>query len=294
MPAYTRFNNYQIVECQFGIVNNNGVCIGQLDPDNLVNDSTSSLYRATGVISANLPTPTSEKITFTGNSTLLGEVIVPPIDLGESTITLSVTDNTLYTLFTGHSEDTTTVDGWSISALNTLTPNLRRIMCVISVNLLSQDTATQSTKGTVSYIIPSIQVRGNIGELNNATGENPITTTLTIAAQKANRFPGGNAFGSNQSWYNNEEIMYWVATQYPLSYTAYIQDGVTTTYNTAYQIVDATVTDGNQRAMHTQNGTITAPSSMTASSGAVTLGAAGTAGQIAASFYETDNMTAAA
>lgn len=294
MPAYTRYNNYQIKEVKFGILNSNGVCVGQLDPDNLVNDSTSHLYRADGVDTVQLPSPDSPKVTFRGNSAVMGEVLLAPEELGESQITLNLTDTTLYTMFTGHNEDTTTVDGWSIGALNTLTPNLRTIFCIVSVSLFSQDDATLSALGTANYIIPSVTVRGNIGELNQASGTNPITTTLTMAAGRANKFPGGNSFGSNQSWYNNQEVMYWIATQYPVDYTCYIQDGTTTTYNTAYQIVDGTVTDGNQRAMHTQNGTIVAPSSITTSSGAVTLASAGTAGQIAGSFYETDNMTAAA
>lgn len=289
--AFKVFNNYDIPYMQIGVLNDNGICVGQLDPDNLSNNTTSSLYNVDGLTEANLPQPNYEKVTFKANGKVQGEVLLPPTDFGEFTVTLNCTDSTLFALLGGHNVDETTITNNVIGGFNTLASAPRKVMMIFTVRSHSLDAATLGSLAFVNYIIPSVQVRGNINALNQASGENPVTITLTCAVSKVNQFPNGIDFSSNQGFEQNEEIMYWISSNNAWSYTAYIQDGSTTEYDLAYLPASTTTGSGNENALYAVNGSLTAPSSI--SSNTVTLAGAGTAAQIAGAFYETDGYTAA-
>lgn len=270
-----------------------GIAVGQLDPDNLGTDVTSHAYKVPGLITTNLPQPTYEQVVFRGDQTILGQADVGVSTYGTFDVNITGWNATLAALLAGGSVDTTSLNNVTISAPNTgkIAPNQLGMMITAQIQDGDPESATFGDNKYISFVFPNVQGRFTAPNVSQDGSENPNPGVLTIIPSRAGYFPGGNSMGANQGWTDNKEIMYMLTADNPFALTAFVGDGVATTYTVKYVPSSTTVTGGNTDNWFTENATVTAPTSFS-SAGLVTLGAALTSGQVAVALYQTaDSFT---
>lgn len=281
-----RGNIYGFFAAQFYRVNSSGFGIGQLDPLSLTPGATSSAYRVAGAVSAGLPQPTYETVTFRGNQRILGQADLGISDLGSFDMQISEYDATLMSLLLGGNVDTTTITSSTVSSPNYGRISPYQVGIMLTAGFQSRDAATSGVNSYITYVIPLAQVRITPPGLSQDGGVNPNLPTLTITPSFGGRFPNGVAFGANQTWENNESLIYGIQGDAPYSYTCFIQNNSDTTYTLGYRPTTSTTNQTDH--LWAVGGTITAPTSVVTSTGVVTLAAAGTSGVIAAGLYKTN------
>lgn len=281
-------NEYGTTHFQIWRQTATGLPTGQLDPASLVNNTTSHAYKTQGITAATPPERGYDPTTFRDGNMVRGIVDTGLTSIGKGTITLNLIDANLMTLLGGGNKDTTSLVNAVIAATNTgkIIPFTIGLMFAYIQHSRADDTWGQSQ--WVNRIYPKCTARLLPSALSQESGVNPMTWTMEFTPQRSNKFPAGNAFGANQNWVNYQEMEYFVWSEYPYALTAYVQDGAATDYTLGYLPVSSTVTSGNTTNWFTQNGTVTAPTSCSTTTGVVVKAAAGTAAQIAAAFYQTD------
>lgn len=289
--SISRGNIYSFVHCQFYRVNSAGVPVGQLDPDALVADSTSHAYKVTGAVSADFPTPEFGRVTFRDGSKYQGAVDTGLIDPGTITISTNFYDADLNTLFFGVKKDTTTIANTVGSSFGWTTSSPFDIGAILTAQIYSRDTATLGASQFINYIIPRAQARISAPSFNQDNGENPSTAEISLQLKISNTDVLGIAFGTNQGFEGNQAIMYTITSAAPYALTTYIEDGVSTGYTTAYLPTSDDVATGNTTNYFAQNGVVTAPTSISTTTGDVVI-TPGSSGHIANALYQTNFTTA--
>lgn len=287
--AYTAVGNeYGYTHTQLWRQTSAGIPTGQLDPSNLVNDTTSHAYKLQGGTASTPPERSYASVVFRDGNTVQGTVDTGLETIGKGTITLNLIDATLMTLLNGGNKDTTSLVNAMIAATNTGKVVPFTIGLMFSYIQFSREDATFGASYWVNRIYPRCTARLLPSALSQEGGTNPMTWTLEYTPQRSNKFPAGNAFGANQNWVNYQEMEYFIFNDLPYGLTAYVQDGTETDYVLGYLPASSTVTSGNTTNWFTINGAVTAPTSCSTSTATVVKAAAGTAGQIAAAFYPTN------
>jgi hypothetical protein len=275
-------------------VGSNGIATGQLDPNALGSAPvTSHAYFIRGGISCNLPLPSFGTFDFRGNGAYEGSVDAGLESLANGEMSVSQCDATLAVLLAGGSLDTTTITGGpTIWSPNQLHPTPRQVGLALIRKRQSQITATAGQIYYQTVLYPKVQMRLVQGNFSQDTGLNTSPVTLSIKPQIGTRFPWGEAFGTNQDWYNNSNIQFSIESDYPWAMTSFVQDNSETTYTLQYLPVYSTVTAGRANAVYAVGGVPTAPTSVVVGTGVVTLAAAGTANVVDVGFYQTEYLTA--
>lgn len=284
----TRGNVYSFVHCQFYRVTPEGYPIGTLDPDNLTPLETSNAYKVAGGVDANFGTPEFQRITFRDGSKFQGAVDGGLIDPGQVEITINFYDATLNNLFFGVNVDTSTITNTTQSSYGYTTTSPYDVGVLLTSQIYSRDASTRGSSQFVTYVIPLAQARINAPSFNQDGGENPSTATITLQLKVADNDVIGVPFGSNQNFEGNEELMYTITSDKPYSLMSYVADGIATTYTTEYLPTSEDVAGGNTTNYFGIDGVVTAPTSISATTGVVTLAAAGNSGDVASAFYQTD------
>lgn len=274
-------------------VTSGGIATGQLNPDSPgTAPQTSHAYTISGPMTCELPGANFGTFDFRGGGAYEGSVDGGLESLSNGTLTVSQCDATLAALLGGGSIDTTTITGgpiiWSPNSLN---PSPTQVGLMLMRKHQSQVAAT---KGTIYYdcaLYPKVQMRMIRGNFSQDTGLNTSPIVLQIKPQIAAYFPWGEAFGTNQDWYNNQNIEFSLTSAYPWHMTSFLQDAAETDTVLAYKPIYETVTGGRANSVHSVNGSVTAPSSITASTATVVMSAAGTANQWRVHFYQTSYET---
>lgn len=282
---------YSFLHCQMWRVNANGVPVGQLDPDNLVADTTSSAYKLDGIVSAEFGTPEFGEVTFRSGTVFKGSVTTGLINPGQTTINSIGLDADLMSLLFGVKKDTTTIVNTTASSFGFTKTSPYDIGVMFTAQIFSADTATLGESYYTNIIFPRCTARFTPMPFNQDSGENPSQGSLTLNLKTSDSDVLGVAFGSNQGFEGNKEIAYFINADNPYAMTTYIENGVSTTYTTAYLPTSSTITSGNTTNYFTQNGAVTAPTSISTSTGVVTI-TAGSSGNIANAFYQTQFATA--
>ncbi|MAS33550.1 MAG: hypothetical protein CL610_06060 [Anaerolineaceae bacterium] len=277
-------------------VNSAGICTGQLDP---VMPGTAPLtshaYEINGPISAELPAPTFGRFEFVGGGAYEGSADAGLQGLEEGSMQSSQVDINLAILLAGGKLDTTTITGgpiiWSTNELN---PSPHQVGLMLIRKVQSRVAATAGLVYYDTFLFPLVQMRLRGPNFSQEPGTNVGAATLSIVPQVGSRFPWGEAFGSNQDWYNNQNIWFGMRSQYPWHITAFLQDGVEDSYTLQYLPVYDTITGGRANAIYAVNGVPTAPDTdgIDNETGVVTLAAAGSAGVWDTAFHQTQYLQA--
>jgi hypothetical protein len=269
-------------------VGSNGIASGQLDPVTPGSAPlTSHAYEATGVMASEIPGANFGTHEFRGGGAYEGKADSGLENLTDGTLQLSQADIALAVMLAGGLQDVTTIAGGPIIwGTNDLNPSPRQVGLMLIRGVQSRVTATAGVNYYDTVIYPLVQMRMIYSNFSQDAGVNTGAITCSIKPQVASRFPWGVAFGSNQDWYNNTSIWAGIRSVYPWAMTSFLQDGVETDTVLAYEPIYDTVTNGNTNSVHSVNGTVTAPSSITIATATVVMGAAGTANQFRTHFYQ--------
>jgi hypothetical protein len=275
-------------------VDSNGIAVGQLDPITPGSTPlTSHALSVEGGMTCELPGATFGTFEFRGAGSYEGQVDGGLESLGNGTLTLSQCDANLAVLLAGGELDTTTITGgptiWSVNKLN---PSPRQVGLMLIRRIQSQVAASQGIVTYATTLFPLVQMRLEQGSFSQDTGLNTSPVTCSIRPQVGSRFPWGEAFGSNQDWHSNQNIEFNIQSDYPWSLTAFIADGVETTYTLEFLPIYSTVTGGRANAIYAIDGVPTAPTSVVTTTGVVTIAAAGDDGDRHVGFYQNSRLTA--
>jgi hypothetical protein len=286
--APTKGNVYGFVYAQLWRLNANGLPVCQLDPDNLVNGSTSHAFLIEGITEGTLPEHTYGTVTFRDGNIVRGSVDNGLEGIGTGSLTLNMLDANLMRLTTGGNLDTTTIVNALIFAANTGQPLPFRIGLMLTFKFFSRDLDTFGSTWYSNIVYPNCSARVIRPNVNQASGENPMTGSLQFTPAAGNKFPVGNAFSSTQGWKNNQEMEYFIVAAHPYSLTVFVNDGTEDTYTLGYLPVSEDVASGNTTNLFGVNGAVTAPTSVDDATGDVVKAAAGSAGQLSHAFYQTE------
>lgn len=266
-------------------INSSDIATGSQDPDNLTNGSTYHAYKLGGVTSITLPQVTYETAVDRGDQKIYGQVDLGASDFGQFEIGLSQEDADLRALIGDSTVDQTTLSNAVISSPNTGLAAPPTVGVMFTTYYQSRDSGSVGTLRYRTYIFPKVQVRYNAASASQDGGTNPNPVTLTCTPSEGSAFPGGNAFSSTQGWANNQTLFYDIVADNPFALSVLVGDGVETTYTLAY-LPSSTETGATDHIL-TENGSVTAPSSINTSTAVVTLSGALTSGQIAVAVYQT-------
>lgn len=287
MAATDKGYVYSFVHAQMYRVNANGVPVGQLDPDALVADTTSHAYKLDGITNAEFGSPEFGSVTFRTGTRWQGTVDTGLINPGDITIGNISLDANLYKLLLDINIDTTTIVNTQASGMGYTRVLPNDIGVILTAQLFSTNLATLGQTYFVSVIVPRCTGRIIFMPFNQDGGENPSSGSIVLKPKISKKNVLGIAFDSTQNFENNEVVAYWLSADAPYALTTYIENGVATTYDVGYLPTSSTVTSGNTTNYFTQDGVVTAPTSISTSTGAVVI-TAGTSGDIANAFYQTN------
>lgn len=288
----SRANYFSFDKVFFWRVDDNGIAVGQLNPDSLGSPpQTSHAKDIYGPITGTLPNSSQVAATFRGGGRAEGRAAMGLQEVGEGSLNLSQVDSDLMALLSGANVDTTSMTNVEIFARDNTRPSAVQggLMLVLRRQVRSGASAGKNKYVTIVY--PLVEARLSIGNVTQEGGQNPTPATLTFQPSITNQFMTGVDFGANQGWYNNEEFEFILHAEYGFALTAFVADGVATTFTLAYKPIYNTVTDGKTNQWFARNGALLAPTSVSPTTGVVTLAAAGTSGDKHVAFYQTAYQT---
>lgn len=287
MPAQ-QYNTFDLIALLLWRIDANGRAIGQMDPDALPTAPATShalTYVGDG-ISATIPAVRYREAEF-GGSELKGRAFMGLETIDNFEVVNSVADDNLYILARGGKRDTTSLINAAIVGANENNPTPYRLGVAIVDKLQSRDTGTDGNTEYRTRIYPDCQCVIAVTGSKVEGGRNPNPVAITVKPSMAKKFPGGVAFGSAQGWRGNKTTGFWILAAKPYALTAFLADGVATTFITGYRGTSSLVTGGNTTNWFTKNGTPTAPASFVPATGVVTI-AAGVTGDLWDALYQTD------
>lgn len=288
MTAPTRYSNYGLDIVNFWRVGSTGIAHGQLDPAATLTPNTTSHALAfyNDVITAGLPDVQRKRATFAGQN-FIGGAYFGISDVPEFDIELANFDTRLLSMSVGGNQDVTTILNALITSLNFNNPIPNDMGLSFSHAIQSRDSGTDGTTAYETWVFPRVNIQ--VRRPNGATasdGENTQSVTVTVQPSMATKHPWGAAFGSNEGFAGNKNIGYIISGDRPYGLTAWVANGSATTFVTEFTPYSSGVTSGKTNNVFSINGTVTAPTSISTSTGTVTVAAAGTTDDRHVAFYQ--------
>lgn len=289
MAGLTKGNAYNFIAFWVSRIGSNGIATGQLDPDGTLTPDTAShalLIQGDGIASG-LPDVTRRVASF-GGAEYHGKAAMGIGEITDFTLEFATNDRSLKALLMGGNVDTTTISGATISGPNSNNPSTNEVVIGIITREQSRDSGTDGANKYKTWIVPRCQATYYRETGANLTdGRNPQPVTVEFAPTMATKLPWGTAFGSNQGWYQNKEIIYDISGDYWYTLTYWTADGTETDFDVGYKPESSDVTSGNTTNVFAIDGTVTAPTSISTSTGNVVIAAAGSSADQHVAFYAT-------
>jgi hypothetical protein len=291
--ASTRFVNYSVVSTFFWRVGSDCLNYGQLDPTGtLTPDTVSHALGYVGESSfASLPEVIYKRFDF-GKARYLGSAFAGIEPIPEFTIELSSVDANLDVLANGATIDTTTIANVNLWSPNHNNQSPNRIGLMMTVASQPRGTGCDGGVEYSTFVIPSCQIFVNRAGGSTDAGTDTQAVTVTVSPDMATHHAWGAQFGSNENFAGNKTEIVYLQGDNPYAVTAWVADGIETTYEVEYVAASNAVTSGNTTNVFSIDGTVTAPTSFDPATGVVTIAAAGTTGDLHTAFYqiETPNI----
>lgn len=255
-------------------IDSSGRSVGQLNPDSLgVGPTVSPALMIKGPVKLTTAKATRASVEWRGGGFSEGKKAQGVDSIGSATLEVTRWDNTLDKMLMGGLADTTSLVNAEFSSPNNLNPS-PNVVGFIGIAMVDVP------GGTTKYIhicYPSCTISKLTPDISQGEGQqkNPNNITLTIEPSTATKFPTGVAFGANQSWYGYSEFEFTMTAAYPYMLDTWIADGTAVTFDLTVLPAVSTVTTGNTSNWVTKNSTPTAPTSISTSTKAVIIAAAG-------------------
>ena len=264
-----------------------GYNVGQLDPDSPgAGPTVSPAFLIKGPTKLTTAKATRATVEWRGGGVPEGKKQAGVDTINAATLEVTRWDNTLDTLISGGSIDTTSLTNAEISAPNNMNPT-PNVLAFVGISKI--DIPGSSTVKYIHFVYPNVTISKTTPDMQQVEGnqKNPNNVTLTIEPSIASKFIVGKAFSSNQGWYGNTEFEHSLIYTAPYMMDAWVADGIATTFTLTAIPSSSLVTSGHTTNWVTKNGTETAPTSISTSTGAVVISAAGSAADIWNVWYPT-------
>jgi hypothetical protein len=207
-------------------------------------------------------------------------------DFGSFPMTAAATDDTLWSVITGATTDTTTNSRWRRFAANYGQTVLPQVGMILSAIYQSYEDGADGPLYYINYVIPRCQVQPSFAPaLFQAAGE----VTYQVVPTNATIEPTGRLISaSSMNQRRNTVPIYAIVAPKPLSLTTFISDGTDVDFTLGYKPTSSIVTLNAAANEFARNGTLVALSSVNTSTGVATMANAGSAGNVNIVLYETD------
>lgn len=280
----TRGHIYDLVAAWAVRLNSDSQATGQLDPDGaeMAGDDPvlSPAFLLRGPMTLKTAKGTRSTVEFRGGGRPEGKRQSGLDTIGDAELVLSQWDNGANAFMNNGLVDTTSLSGAEISAQNNMNPAPN----VVAFCGISRIDRTDSIKAVEykHFIYPNCQMSSDDPDTQQVDGnqKNPNPVTVKVTPSVADHFPNGVAFGANQGWYQNTEFGFTMTSPFPYFTDVWVADGSATTFDLTYLPKYSDVTGGNTKNWVTKNGVPTAPTSISTTTGAVVIPAAGSAGDL--------------
>lgn len=262
-----------------------GKSYGQLNPNGTLTGDTISHaldYLGDGLL-VGLPQVTRKRVQFGGN-VIKGTAYMGVGEISEFEIQLAPSKINLDILAASAQENTTTIIGAKISSPNHYNQTLNDVGLLVNCYFQSDDEATQGNTEFRTFIVPLCQLQVNYANVTTGDGDNPQPVSISVTADFAKYYPWGEALGADFA--GGKATYFYIDSLYPYAHTAWIADGVETTYELKYSPAHTSVTSGRTGHITAINGTPTAATSIVVATGVVTVAAAGSDGNVHDTFYQ--------
>lgn len=289
MPAPKKGNPAGFSSIQFSTMTNEAFWTGQAGASP-ANGTTSHAYLSNLFATANFQAEAQTVVRFRGGDGFVGQLAFGTRLIQQFNIETEATEADLIAMTTGGNADQTTNSVWTIFSPDGTRRIIPNIGLIITQEFQSREAATAGITWYLNTVFPVTTVAFNSG---GASHQSATVNSFTVTPTVATKFPNGVAFSSNQSWYGNETDHFFVVSQYPLAYTAFISDASETDVIVGYKPVSTTVTNGATQNWNARNGTAAALTSMTIATATAVMASAGTAADENGILYETEFETVA-
>lgn len=273
-----------LAHIQFWRIDSAGRMMGQSTTIPPTSNTTVSAYKHPSPTSFDVSNPERTRVDLRGGDTIQGSLYFGANTPVTGSFSTETVDSILFNLAEGTLTDTTTVSGWEIFGTDDQNPAVNTLGCCVTMRWQSRDTGTDGTNLWLNQIM-LLQMSPGVPP---ARFQSVDEGSIAVTAIPMSRFPNGVAFGANQGFYNNKTSVLEIVTTNPLAFTTYIADGVSTSFTVPYLPVSSTVTAATEPNYMAINGTETAPSAISTTTGEVTLAAAGSSDDVVSIMYATD------
>lgn len=285
----TRGNLYDLIGFWATRLNSSSQGTGQLDPDSVgVGPTVSPAFLLKGPMTLKTAKGSRSTVEWRGGGRPEGKTQAGLDSIGDAELQLSQWDTSLDPFMMGGLLDTTSLVNAEISAPNNINPTPNTVACcgIVKINLQG------SVKGVkyVHFFYPRATMSRETPDAQQVDGnqKNPSPITIKITPSVTDHFWNGIAFGANQGYYTNSEFELALTYPYPYFFDTWIADGTATTFTTTYLPKKSTVALGKTDNWFTKNGALVVPTSISTTTGVVTLASAGSASDIINLMYPID------
>ena len=234
--------------------NRDGYPVGVVpDPETIANGTTMQPLLVTSITNFTPEKPTTSRVTNFGGQRIISQTLLGKNDLGTASFELSEYDERLIPLITNTVLDTTTIEGWAMTASNPDQTKFPRFFVIIGSRF------TDTTTGFdmwMSRVYHNCQIEeADSGGISQADGTNPNPLTYNIIPSKSTRDFMGRTFSSSSGLFvtNASESVTRVRSLYALAFTSFKAAAASTTYKTGYRPVYDTATGAVNNSI-TKNG----------------------------------------
>lgn len=255
----------------------NGYPMGTLTtPDAPVAGSTYSAYFLQNPVTYSPAAPTRDVATLRGGQKVGQKRDLGVSDYGNAQLVLADFDEGFHALVSGSSVDTTIMTAWTTTTQNARNAALPQLILGIVVGFTT-------ASGSIQYatmVYHNVQIQPVMPGGSESGGTNPNTLTYNIVPNISSRTGLSRLFSaSSLSATDNSDVMTIYRYTSPIYVTTFIKDASTTTFIFPYRPVSSDATGAASNSI-TNNGSTLAVTSVSTTTGTVTLAAAGSSGDI--------------
>lgn len=263
-----------------------GYMVGTVpDADTIANGVTSSAHVISGLRTLTHPEKTVVRAFDKGDNKVYGQMYLGVDDYGEGNFEMGAEDEIADALIKNSAVDVTLATDMAVVAGNESEVDPPAMF-------IAAATRKQLHDGSFWYdnqIYGNSQInRPRPANISQQGGESPNPLTYNFVPSLTTRLITGHLYSATTlSVLENEDTYTKIRSKYPLAFTFFKGDAADTTIQLPYLPVYAGATGAAQNIV-TKNGVTTAVTSISITTGIVTLAAAGTAGDIFLVIYQTN------
>ena len=291
MSSPTSFGVAGAFLLQMWTVNQDGYPMGTIaTPDNVDTSASaqmSSAYVSESFAGMSPPTGSRRVSQWFGNEGHLGSLMMGVNDFGNGSFYMAMLEESFNALLTKTTVDTTTVDGWAMTADNMLLESPPRVGFMFSTKARTLNFGQQ----WVHVLYPDVQVEVVPGGVSSNDGQNPSELQYNFRPSPATRTPLGVQFSSlGMGQVQNKDTHFRIRAPYRIGITTWLQDDAATENSLRLlylPLYNNTGGVGGSHNIFTNNGEIVSVTTVDTTNGDVTF-TAGAQGDIRVIAYATD------